>query len=54
LLSNEKEVREAWITKYENEQHVAIKTNSELLTLKSNHQEVLIKLKNMQVDHQNI
>ena len=47
LLSNEKEVREAWISKYEQEQTISIKVNTELLRLKSSHQELQIQLKNI-------
>jgi chromosome segregation ATPase len=54
LLSNEKEVREAWITKFESEQAAAVKTNTELLKIRGDHQEATIKLKNLHVDYENL
>lgn len=46
LLSTEKDLREKWIKKYENEQSVQMQTNVELLRVRSLHQ-------NADMDHKN-
>lgn len=50
LLSNEKDVREAWINKYELEQKSNVQIDSDLLQLRGEHSDAMIKLKNLDQD----
>ena len=50
LLSTEKDAREEWIRKFENEQKAHVKTNTELLRIRSLYQDADMNLKNAQIN----
>ena len=54
LLSNEKEVRENWISRFEAEQKAHVNTNGEFLKLRGAHQDLEMDLKNVLIENSSL